>query len=83
MRQTELVLLYRGGMSSNDKGVSYPVVLRNRGVGIFWDAELRATHDGEETDRKVVGRVGPQSETDKIYLLIPSRFPRGEITRRR
>jgi hypothetical protein len=74
MRQTDLVLLYRGGSSSSERGVEYPVVLRNTGVGTFWDIALRATHDGEETDRKIIARLGPESETDQTFLLIPARF---------
>jgi hypothetical protein len=74
MRQTDLVLFYRGGWSSSDRGVAFPVVLRNTGVGTFWDIVLRTTHDGEETDRKVIARLGPQSETEKTFLLIPARF---------
>lgn len=74
MRQTDLVLLYRSGSSSSDRGVEYPVVLRNTGSGTFWDVVLRATHDGEETDRKTVARLGPEFETDRIFLLIPARF---------
>jgi hypothetical protein len=74
MRQTDLVLFYRGGSSSSDRGVAFPVVLRNTGVGTFWDIVLRTTHDGEETDRKVVARLGPQSETERTFLLIPARF---------
>jgi hypothetical protein len=74
MRQTDLVLFYRGGWSSSDRGVAFPVVLRNTGVGTFWDIVLRTTHDGEETDRKVIPRLGPQSETEKTFLLIPARF---------
>jgi hypothetical protein len=74
MRQTDLVLLYRGGSSSSGQGVAFPVVLRNTGVGTFWDIVLRTTHDGEETDRKVIARLGPQSETEKTLLLIPARF---------
>jgi len=70
MRQTDLVLLYRGGSSSSTNGVAYPVVLRNKGVGTFWDVELRAAHDGEETDRQVVRQIGPQSESERF----PSRF---------
>jgi hypothetical protein len=31
-------------------------------------------HDGEETDRKVVRQVGPQSETEQVFLLIPARL---------
>ena len=54
MRRTDLVLLYRGGWSSSPRGVEYPVVLRNTGVGTFWDVALRMTHDGEETDRKAI-----------------------------
>jgi hypothetical protein len=74
MQRSDLLLLYRGGWSSGPTGVAYPVVLRNQGIGTFWDVELRATHDGEETDRKVVHHVGPQSETDPISLLIPARL---------
>lgn len=73
-RTTDLVLLYGGGSSTSDKGVAYPVVLRNRGAGHFWDVELRALHDGEETDRKTVRQVGPQSESEQVYLLIPAKF---------
>jgi hypothetical protein len=52
----------------------YPVVLRNPGVGTFWDVELRAIHDGDEADRQVIRQVGPQSETDPVFLLIPARY---------
>jgi hypothetical protein len=72
-RRTDLVLLYCGGSSSSDRGVAYPVVLRNTGVGSFWDVGLRALHDDEETDRKELRRVGPQSESDQVFLLIPAR----------
>jgi hypothetical protein len=54
--------------------VAFPVVLRNTGTGNFWDVQLRALHDDEETDRKVVRQVGPQSESDQIFLLIPAKF---------
>jgi hypothetical protein len=74
MRQTDLKLIHRGGTSSSDKGVAYAVVLRNTGVGTFWDVELRVAHDGEETDRKVLHQVGPQSETEQVFLLIPAKF---------
>jgi hypothetical protein len=74
MRQTDLVLLYRGGSSSSTRGVAFPIVLRNTGVGTFWDITLRTTHDGEETDRHVIARLGPQSETDQILLLVPARL---------
>jgi hypothetical protein len=73
-RRTDLALLYRGGWSSSDKGVQYPVVLRNTGVGNFWDVELRALHDKEETDRKVLRQVGPHSESEQVFLLIPSKY---------
>jgi hypothetical protein len=74
MRTTDLTVLYRGGANSGGNGVAYPVVLRNPGVGTFWDVALRVTHDGEETERKVIHRVGPESETDPLFLLIPSRL---------
>lgn len=73
-RQTDLRLLYHGASSSSGRGVEYPVVLRNTGTGTFWDMDLRASHDGEETDRKTVRRLGPESETDPIFLLIPARL---------
>lgn len=73
-RQTDLVLLYLGGSNSSERGVAYPVVLRNEGTGTFWDVDVRVTHDGEETDRKVVRQVRPQSEAEPVSLLIPAKF---------
>lgn len=74
VRRTDLVLLHRGGTSSSDKGVAYAVVLRNTGGGTFWDVDIRLTHDGEETDRKTVHRVEPQSESGQLFLLVPARL---------
>jgi hypothetical protein len=74
MRRTDLVLVHRGGTSSSEKGLAYPVLLQNRGGGTFWDVDIRATHDGEETDRQTVHKVDPQSETDQVFLLVPARF---------
>jgi hypothetical protein len=73
-RQTDLEVLHRGGTSSSSDGVAYAVTLRNRGAGTFWDVVVRVTHDGEETDRHVVARVGPESETDQVFLLVPARL---------
>jgi hypothetical protein len=72
-RRTELVLLYRGGSSSSDKGVAYPVVLRNKGAGHFWDIELRALHDGVETDRKPVPRASRIRGTPVEADFVPAR----------
>jgi hypothetical protein len=74
VRRTDLVLLHRGGTSSSEKGVAYPVVLRNTGAGTFWDVEVRVTHDGEETDRTAVKKIGAQSETDQLFLLVPAKL---------
>lgn len=74
MRESELDVIYSGGWSSSGEGVRYPVVVRNTGSGTFWDVEVRIAHENEETDRKVVRQISPQSETDAVLLLIPARL---------
>lgn len=73
MRQTDLTLRIVGS-SSSGRGVEYPVVVRNKGAGTFWDTAVCISHDGVETDRKVVDRIGPESESEPINLLVPSRL---------
>jgi hypothetical protein len=74
MRRTDLVLRYTGGYASGERGVEYPVALRNRGASTFWDVTLRVLHDGTETDRKLINQVGPELETAPVDLRIPTRY---------